>query len=347
MPIPSVTAIGPAVAPVSNRCDRPGAMAKQKGGMAKRSAAMTSVPQAIGNQTHRASLPLSPIRNPKSEIQKSAFTLVELLVSVAIIGTLLAIGSFAFRNVREAGALALSKNAVVTFAHIARNYAVANQIETMLVVNPYNGRFEIWHLNPPQQGGPWDPASGGTFGNDPRMTDGYAFAPILDHSAALPLDGNGKPLVAVHPIDYDDPLYRPLMPANEPNTDNLIWAAFCFDENGRLVTRTRRIATRSYHFRNGALRPVSTRNRLLDESPDLALRAVGALVDATDTPITSTRGFVISERLRMDAVLGTAPTPTQMVDNWLRQTRPGAQYAGFAETVLLDRFTGRELMGDQ
>jgi len=268
------------------------------------------------------------------------FTLVEWLVTMAILVILLAAGSFAFRDVRESGILAQAKNALLTYVSVARNYAVANHIETMLVVNPFNGRFEIWHLNPPVDGGVWDPTS-----TQPLLTDGYAYAPVLDASAAVPLDSKGRPLAAVHPIDYDDSLYRPTDPGDE-NLDNLTWTAFCFDENGKLVIRTRRIATRTYRFRNGTLRPAAQRNRLEDETPDLSLLPPGPLVDIQDTAITSARGFVISQRLKMDAVLGDQPTAANLVNQWLIETRPGGKYRKFAQTVVLDRFSGRELAGD-
>jgi len=272
------------------------------------------------------------------------FTLVEWLVTMVILVILLAAGSFAFRDVRESGILAQAKNALLTYVSVARNYAVANHIETMLVVNPFNGRFEIWHLNPPPDGGVWDPTSSGDA-TQPLLTDGYAYAPVLDASAAVPLDSEGRPLAAVHPIDYDDSIYRPTDPGDE-NLDNLTWTAFCFDENGKLVIRTRRIATRTFRFRNGNLRPPAQRNRLEDETPDLSLVPPGPLVDNQDTAITSTRGFVISQRLKMDAVLGDQPTAANLVNQWLLETRPGGRYSKFAQTVVLDRFSGRELAGD-
>lgn len=271
------------------------------------------------------------------------FTLVEWLVTMAILSVLLTAGSFAFHTAQNSGVLTQAKNALLTYATVARNYAVANHIETMLVVNPFNGRFEIWHLNPPADGGVWDPTSGGDAVS-PLLADGYAYTPVLDASAALPLGSNGRPLAAVHPIDFT---VRFGVGGTDQELDNLTWTAFCFDENGKLVIRTRRIATRTFRFRNGNLRPPADRNRLDDETPDLGLlTAPGILVDIQDTAITSTRGFVISQWSKMKAVVGTNPTAINLVTNWLIETAPGRPYANFADRVVLDRFSGRELAGD-
>ena len=261
---------------------------------------------------------------------------------MAIMVTLLAMGSTAFTNLQEQNVLAQAKNAVVAYAEVARNYAVANAVETMLVANPYNGRFEIWHLNRSADGGPWDPLSGGT---DPPNTDGYAYAPVLHGAAALPLDGNGAPLAAVHPIDYGFSMKRPTGPLiDDEKMDNLTWAAFCFDGNGKLVTRTRRIATRSYRFRNGNVRPAPERNRLDDESPDLFIWNTGnPLVTNLDSLITSTRGFVVSDKKKMKLVFGLTPSSEDLVNRWLMDTRPGGRFRQFAETVVLDRLSGRKL----
>jgi len=282
------------------------------------------------------------------------FTLVELMITVAVISIIASMGAFAFRGVRDGAALAQAKNAVLTYAAAARTYAIANHIETMFVVNPYNGHFEIWHLNPPANGGAWDPYSGGGAAQ-PNLADGYAYAAhVLDAKAGLPLDGKGRPLAVVHPIDFSDELADSTNPATEtyrpqgtntdgPNLDNLTWVTLCFDENGKLVTRTRRIATGSYYKRNGAPRLNTVRNRLQDESPDL-MRV--PLVTSQDTPITSTRGFVISEWSKMKSVTGTVFTPQELVENWLEQTRSGGAYANFAETVVMDRFSGQPLAGE-
>lgn len=297
---------------------------------------------------HDPSHPWRGSRRSHQATARSGFSLLEWLVTLSILVIMLAVGSVSLRALQERGVLAQAKNAVVTYAAVARNYAVANHIETMLLVNPYNGRFEIWHLNPPREGGIWDPRSSGDL-SDPAMADGYAYAPVLDGSAALPRRSDGRPTAAVHPIDYDDPTYRPTSPdANERNLDNLTWAAFCFDENGKLVIRTRRVATRSYRFRSGSLRPAAERNRLDDESPDLALRLTAPLVDVRDTPITSTRGFVISDvsKMKLAPGVGVNPTADDLVNRWLVETRLGGRYAGFAETVVLDRFSGQELVGD-
>lgn len=288
-------------------------------------------------------------------LRRRAFTFIEMLVSIAIVSVLVTISALAFRKIAESNVLAQSKNAVLTYAKIARGYAVANHVETMMVVNPFNGRFEIWHANPAPLGGSWDPLSGGTA---PPLSDGYAYAPVLDSGARLPTDARGRPLAAVHPIDYAEvPATRPV-PADgaERNIDNFTWAAFCFDKNGELVTRTRRIATRTYRRRDGTLRdnppvPAVFRNRLEDESPDLSLFLLAPpkpmVINGPDgdTAITSARGFVISDAAKMRQVLGsdTLIDPSLLINSWLLKTRPSQPYADFADTIVLNRFSGHEL----
>jgi prepilin-type N-terminal cleavage/methylation domain-containing protein len=270
-----------------------------------------------------------------------AFTLIEVLTSILVVSILISLSALSFRRITQGNILAQSQNTVLAAAKIARSYAITHHIETMLVINPFNGRMELWHLNPPPDGGTWTPLSDGTAY---QPADGYRFAPVFDASARLPTDASARPLAAVHPVDYDDPTYRPtaLDPA-ERNIDNLTWSALCFDANGRLVIRTRRIATRTYHLRNGGERPAAQRNRLADESPDLTRIP---LVDQTDTLITSTRGLVISDLTRLEAsVPQYYIDPSRLVSDWLMETRPGNSFSGFANTLLLNRLTGEELPG--
>lgn len=298
---------------------------------------------------HRADHPtIAPSRRggawPRAARGRLGVTLVELLVVVTIVSILLGLAGFAFRDVRKRSHVAHARNAILAYLSIARNYSVANRIETMLVINPYNGLFELWHLNPPAQGGPWDPLSGGTA---PPLTDGYAFARVLDGGARLPVDSQGRPTAVVSPIDFTEPARSHA--DNEANRDNLSWVAFCFDEHGKLVTRTRRIATRSFRYRDGDFRPANQRNRTYDEKPDLTLlQSVGRLVDVNDTPITSTLGFIVSDRASMERFIGRDPTPSQLADGnngWLALVRPGRRYSKFAETVAIDRNSGQQVAG--
>ncbi len=267
------------------------------------------------------------------------FTLIELLVSISIIVILLSMGLLTFRQIAQGAILAQAKNSVVTYAQVTRSYAMANHVETMLVVNPFNGRLEVWYLNPPSHGGDWDPLSSGVGGVNDEKTEGYAFAPVLDPGASLPMRGDGVPAAAVQPIAYEN---RDLA-EGAANLDNLTWAAFCFDEEGQLVRRTRRIATRTYYYRDGTQRPFPNRLRE-DATPNLV---VSPLVEASDTPITSAPGFVISDTSRMELVLtppGTV-TPASLVNDWLRQTRDGGAYRAFADSLVLNRYSGQELVG--
>ncbi len=286
----------------------------------------------------RSAARVAPVRR-----RPRGFTLVELLVSVAIIGIMLSIVGLAVRHLTDKSVLAQAKNVVLIHAQVARSYAMNHHIETMLVVNPYNGRFEIWYLNPPAHGGSWDPLSSGDAGlpNGLAETDGYMFSPILDTSARLPLDGNNRPAALVNPIDYD--ARDETGPTPEQEKDNLAWAAFCFDEHGHLVIRTRRIATQMYYEPDGDLN--DNANRLIDGSPDLSLMP---LVDLNDTPITSTRGFVISEMSKAESVVGdwSATGAQNLVDDWLILTGPGERYADFAETIVLSRYSAGQLAGD-
>ena len=303
-------------------------------------------------KTRRDNSPL-PAAGPKASPR--AFTLIEIMVVMLIIATLLSMGSLAFSRISRGNILAQARNTVITYAKVARSYAIANRIETMMVVNPFNGRFELWRLNPPEQGGPFDPLSS-------IAPDGYAFAPVFDTGARLPLDAKGVPVAMVHPIDYDDlvdptnpggPVYRPTNNDVEGrNIDNLTWAAFCFDENGRLVVRTRRIATRTYHHRDGTLRTTADRNRLPDETPDVSISPLvkgfppaGADGPTFDTAITSARGFVITETHPLSLIAPTFNEAPDALVNALIKTRPGGQLASHSTTVLLNRSTGQELIG--
>lgn len=275
------------------------------------------------------------------------FTLIELVVSLTVISVLLTLSVFAFRTLQRGGGMARAKDMLVNYVSVARSYAIANHIETMFVVNPYNSRFEIWHLNPPKEGGPWDPFSGGSAA---PFVDGYAYAPILDKSVGLQVDAEGGQLYGVFPIDYDDPVYRlTTNDAEERNIDNLTWAAVCFDEEGRIVTRTRRIATRTIRMRDGSVRPVPA-NRLVDGTPNLGLLEQSMpepVVRDLDTAITSTRGFVICDMARIGQAIQSNPTPLELINNLLRNTRASRRYNTMAETVMLDRVSGQPLSGDQ
>ena len=282
--------------------------------------------------------------------RRRAVTLVELTVSVAIIGILLTVSTFAFTNARDGSLQALTRNAITAYAKIARNYAITNDIETMLVINPYDGRFELWHLNPPVNGGAWDPLSSGIA---PPETDGYAFAPIFDSGASLPTDASGKPLAFVSPFDYQDVTptgirYRPDTPFTVQNLDNLIWTAICFDENGKLVTRTRRIATRTQRLLDGSDR-VPPFNRLrekeYDSPPNLSLRDNNLpMVTVDDSLITSTRGIIISDRKAMESVIGSNFLPIDLTQNWLDRTLAGGNFDKFAQLMVFDRQSGEPLI---
>src|SRR5262245_57557324 len=111
----------------------------------------------------------------KPHASARAFTLVELATVMVIIAILLSLSGLAFRKVTEGNVLAQARNMVVTYARTARAYAIANRIETMMVVNPFNGRFEIWYLHANADGGLSDPLS-------VTVPDGYRFAPVFDSS---------------------------------------------------------------------------------------------------------------------------------------------------------------------
>ena len=149
-------------------------------------------------------------RRPFVHRRPRGFTLIELMVVISIIAALAAITTVVFKSATDGALLAQAHNTIVSYARLARSYAISNQIETMLVVNPHNGRIELWHANAPAGGGTWDPTSrfdpsvGATVTNNPAWTEGYAFADVFDSGAQMAVDGSGRPRVAVHPIDFYD-----------------------------------------------------------------------------------------------------------------------------------------------
>jgi hypothetical protein len=64
-----------------------------------------------------------------------------------------------------------------------------------------------------------------------------------------------------------------------------------------------------------------------------------------DTAITSTRGFVITEAVPLKQFAPLFNQDPAVLVNALVETRPRGQLAGRANTVLLNRSTGQELIG--
>ncbi len=81
-------------------------------------------------------------------------------------------------------------------------------------------------------------------------------------------------------------------------------------------------------------------------NPANAAFSASGLVNVNDTPITSCRGFVISRADKMETVVSQTADPNEIVTRWLMQTRDNGKFRAFARTVLLDRYSGRELVGD-
>lgn len=269
----------------------------------------------------------------------AAFTLLEVLVVTGVVAVSLGIVTLAFRKLGDTNKLTLAAQTLSNAAAIARAYAMDHDIETMLVVNPQNGRLEIWHANPTLAGGPWDIMSPGP----PGPINGYLFAPVLDSSIALPVDGEGRSIVVVNPLDFDAVVdgggtrLRDTAPS-QVNSDNLSWSAVCFDPDGKLVQRSRRIATRLTTDYTGA--PFAMPNRRTDGTPDIA--APGYAVNNTDSLITSARGFILSDRAKFEEVLATQfPLPLDVVNVWLARTR---FYEPFVRRLVLSTWSGRELV---
>lgn len=268
--------------------------------------------------------------------RRGAFTLIEVLLVCAVVAVALGIVTLAFRKLGESNRLSVAAGTLTQFAAVARAYAIENGIETMLVVNNVNGRMEIWHANPNVGGGGWDPLSG-------FAPNGYVFAPILESTASLPLGSDNRPLVIVNPLDFDavvDGAGTRLRDtaATQENYDNLMWPAVCFAPDGRLVQVVRRFSTRlPTNFTGGA---VGTPNRRENGAP-INTVAAPSTVDSTDSRITSTRGFVISDRRKAEDVLVTQyPTPADIVNVWLSRTR---NFPESVRSVVISPWSGREL----
>lgn len=287
-------------------------------------------------------------RWPTSRIQRwatrgaraSAFTLLEVLIVVALVAIALGIVSLAFRKLGESNRMNVAVGTLTQYAALARAYAIEHDIETMLVVNNVNGRLELWHKNPPPVGGTWDPLSAGT-------PNGYVYAPVLDSTASLPIGTDGRPMVVVHPIDYDAVVdgagtrLRDTAP-NQENFDNLMWPAVVFDSQGRLVQVLRRFATRLPVDYTGGPNPV-TINRRADGTPNVGSVAPNPIyeVDFNDSRVTSTTGFVVSDRGKYEEQLTTLfPLPQDIVNVWLARAR---NFHDFVRYVVISPWSGREL----
>lgn len=78
-----------------------------------------------------------------------AFSLTEMIVVIGIIALLAGVATVSWKAATAQSVRSLAINTLTGYIGVARGYAMANRIETMLVINPFDGRLELWRANPP------------------------------------------------------------------------------------------------------------------------------------------------------------------------------------------------------
>ena len=157
-------------------------------------------------------------RDAKARTRRRGFTLIELMVSVAIIALLLIAVGAAWRSITESSVELKAINTISAYAAVARTYAMRHQLETVLTINPRTGQLDLFV---------WD-----TAGEASTSNIRYVHAPVLDDAARLP--NRGDPTrpdnlhVRIVPIDYMQSGWI---------REALARFALCFDTHGRLVAR--------------------------------------------------------------------------------------------------------------
>ncbi len=126
-----------------------------------------------------------------------------------------------WRSIMDTNVEAKALNLLGSYLSVARSYAMANQIETVLTVEPNEGQIEIfawagWPTNDPNR-----------EGDLIQPNWWYAYVPLVDETARLPKRGKGL-AVRIAPID-----------CFETSVDLEAFARFavCFDPKGKLVVR--------------------------------------------------------------------------------------------------------------
>ena len=148
-------------------------------------------------------------------------------------------------------------NTLVSFASVARAYAIDNHIETVLAVDP-NGTLRMYRRDVETEGGGWIPGDFQPLGRElDNLPEGLAAAPI-------------------DPIDLD-------ADANPGET----WVGFCFDSSGRLIQR--RASTPTGVAPGWALSPFMTSYGVKVYRPDRLTAHAGeqALKDVDDNDLTA------------------------------------------------------------
>ena len=139
---------------------------------------------------------------------RRGYTLIEVLVVTAIISILLVMAGVSWQRIQGSQIENQAINTLVSYASVVRAYAIDNNIETILAVDP-NGTLRMYRRGVEEEGGAWTPGEFQPVGRElENLPEGLAAAPIN----ATDLDGDKG-------TQWDS------------------WVGFCFDSSGRLIRR--------------------------------------------------------------------------------------------------------------